>query len=206
MHREGNSDAVNGQKGKLDAALLGADFHVGDLRVSADFGSQDHRLTAVTPSITIAGDIAIPRAPDASRQIAQPWTYSNERDTFGTLRAEYDIDANLTAWLAGGFRDGHEANNLTTVNVGDALGTDSVVGFSERPQGLGQDGRGRPARTFSTGPVKHTVVGSAGVPVGLEECVRVLELRRRGCRHARTTPGKWPCRTRRFVAGNAARR
>ncbi|MEO5685783.1 MAG: TonB-dependent receptor [Burkholderiaceae bacterium] len=162
VHREGNSDAVNGEKGKLDAALLGADLHVGDLRVSADFGSQNHQLTAVTPSITIAASLAIPRAPDAARQIAQPWTYSNERDTFGTLRAEYDMASNVTAWVAGGFRDGHEANNLTTVSVSDALGTDSILGFKNARKDSVKTGEAGLRGTFATGPVKHTVVASYG--------------------------------------------
>jgi len=35
---------------------------------------------------------------DASKSVAQPWTYSNARDTFGTLRAEYEFPRR-THWL-----------------------------------------------------------------------------------------------------------
>jgi iron complex outermembrane receptor protein len=59
VHRDGDT-AVDGEKDKLDAALLGADFHVGGLRVSADVGSQDNRITAATPNITCSA--ACPRA------------------------------------------------------------------------------------------------------------------------------------------------
>jgi len=160
VHREGSSDAVAGEKGRLDAALLGVDFHAGGMRVSADFGSQNHQLTAVTPSITIASG-PIPIAPDAARQIAQPWTYSNERDTFGTLRAEVDLASNVTAWAAGGFRDGHEANNLTSVTIApdDSSG---IVGSATARHDSIRTGEVGLRGTFSSGPVKHTIVGSYG--------------------------------------------
>jgi iron complex outermembrane receptor protein len=161
LHSSGGT-AVDGENQKLDAFLVGADFHAGALRLSADLGYQNHRLDATTPSITIAGGLAIPRAPDASRQIAQPWTYSYERDTFGTLRAEVDVAANLTAWVAGGFRDGKESNNLTTVTVGAADGTDTLLGFRNARKDAIVTGETGLRGKFATGAVKHTVVGSYG--------------------------------------------
>ncbi|MEP6503847.1 MAG: TonB-dependent receptor [Betaproteobacteria bacterium] len=161
LHSDGGT-AVAGENQKLDAFLLGADFHTGNLRVSADLGYQNHRLDATTPSITIGGGLAIPRAPDASRQIAQPWTYSYERDTFGTLRAEVDLAANVTAWVAGGFREGKESNNLTTLSVSAADGTDSILGFRNARKDSIATGETGVRGTFATGGVKHTVVGSYG--------------------------------------------
>ena len=163
VHREGSSDAIDGEKSRLDAALLGADFRLGGLRVSADFGSQDNQLTAITPNITIAAGVPVPHAPEASRQIAQPWTYSNERDTFGTLRAEYDILPRLTAWAAGGFRDGRESNQLESLTVTAADGTDSLYASKNARKDSIKTGEVGLRGTFSTGPVKHTVVASYGL-------------------------------------------
>jgi iron complex outermembrane receptor protein len=159
VHREGDT-AVDGEKGKLDAALLGADFHLGGLRVSADFGTQDNLINASTPNINVSG--AIPSAPDASKQIAQPWTYSHERDTFGTLRAEVDLASNLTAWAAGGFRDGHEDNQLETLTIDGATGAASAYASGNARKDSIKTGEVGLRGTFTTGPVKHTVVGSYG--------------------------------------------
>lgn len=163
VHREGSSDVIEGEKSRLDAALLGADYHLGGLRLSADIGSQNNQLTAITPNITIAGGVPVPRAPDASRQIAQPWTFSNERDSFGTLRAEYDILPRLTAWAAGGFREGHESNQLETLTVTAADGTDSFYASQNARHDSIKTGEVGLRGSFATGPVKHTVVASYGL-------------------------------------------
>jgi iron complex outermembrane receptor protein len=159
VHREGDT-SVKGEHDKLDAALLGADFHVGGVRVSADVGRQDNRIEGATPNVTIAGPI--PSAPDADQRIAQPWTYSHERDTFGTLRAEVDLAPALTAWAAGGFREGHEDNQLETLTVAGATGAQSLYAAGNARKDSIRTGEVGLRGTFATGSVKHTVVGSYG--------------------------------------------
>jgi len=159
VHSEGDT-AVRGERDKLDAALLGADWHVGALRVSADIGTQDNDVKGATPNINVFG--GVPSAPDASKPFAQKWTYSHERDSFGTLRAEIDILPALTAWAAGGFREGHEDNQLEvpTINAADASQTLYAAANTRKDSiRTGEVGlRG----TFSTGAVGHTLVGSFG--------------------------------------------
>ena len=159
VHSEGDT-AVKGERDKLDAALLGADWHVGKLRVSADVGSQDNLIKGATPNINVFGKV--PTAPDATRQIAQPWTYSHERDTFGTLRAEYDLLPGLTAWGAGGFREGHEDNQLEAVTINGSDLAQTLYGAANSRKDSIKTGEVGLRGTFSTGPVKHTVVGSFG--------------------------------------------
>ncbi len=159
VHRDG-STAVDGEKDKLDAALLGADFHVGGLRVSADVGTQDNRITAATPNINVFG--GVPAAPDARKQIAQPWSYSHERDDFGTLRAEVDVLPNVTAWAAGGFREGREDNQLENVTIAAATGAQTLYASANTRKDSIRTGEIGLRGTFDTGPIKHTVVGSYG--------------------------------------------
>ena len=159
VHRDGGS-AVDGEKGRLDAALLGADFHLGGVRLSADVGRQDNLMRAATPNINVSG--RIPRAPDPGGQIAQPWTDSHERDTFGTLRAEVDIASDLTAWAAGGFRDGREDNQLENLAIdGDTGAASLYASANARKDAIRTGELGLRAR-FATGPVGHTVVASYG--------------------------------------------
>ena len=156
--RDGKT-TVDEAKKKLTVAALGLDFHTGNLRLSADIGYQDNQLKANQPSITIASG-PIPSAPDASKNYGQPWNYSNERDTFGTIRAEYDITRDWTVWGAYGMRNGDEANDLSNPSA-DAAGNlsyvRSVVTRSDRIT-TGEIGvRGQ----FKTGDVGHTLVLSA---------------------------------------------
>lgn len=115
----GGDTAVDNESKDLELAILGADFRSTSLRLSADLGYQNHLMQANQPSITIADSLAIPTAPDATNTFAQPWTDSNTRDVFGTLRAEYDFTKHITGWIAGGAREGNEESHseaFLTVN------------------------------------------------------------------------------------------
>ena len=160
VNRDGDT-SVDGEKRRLQVFSLGADYHADNFRLSADLGSQDHKMIAATPSITIASGLAIPAAPKASSRVAQPWTYSSERDTFGTLRAEVDLTPAITGWAAAGFRDGHEgavfANPTVTAEDGSAT-VDRFDNTRHDEVSTGEVGlRGK----FRTGDVGHTVIASA---------------------------------------------
>lgn len=123
VNRNGDT-AVDNESRRLDLASLGTDFYGDDLRVSVEAGFQDHHMRATTPSINIDTGIAIPRAPDADSAIAQPWTYSDEKDLFGNLRAEYEFTDRITGWVAGGLRNSAEQSRLAAFlsvsnNAGD---------------------------------------------------------------------------------------
>jgi iron complex outermembrane receptor protein len=159
VHSEGDT-AVKGERDKLDAALLGADWHLGGLRLSADVGTQDNDVKGATPNINVFG--GVPVAPRADKQFAQKWTYSHEKDTFGTLRAEFDILPSLTAWAAGGFRDGKEDNQLEVPSINAADDSQSLYAAANARKDSITTGEVGLRGSFATGPVKHTVVGSFG--------------------------------------------
>ncbi|MFS9669599.1 TonB-dependent siderophore receptor, partial [Klebsiella pneumoniae] len=73
-HRGGDT-AIDQESSKLDLLSVGMDWRSRNVRLSGDIGWQDNRLkrtrTNVTPG---AGLAAIPAAPDASSNWAQPWT------------------------------------------------------------------------------------------------------------------------------------
>ncbi len=113
----GGGSAVDSEKSELNVLALGLDWRSRDVRLSADIGWQDNRLKRTQPNVTLVGVSAVPSAPSGTVNTAQPWSYSNEKDTFGTVRAEVDINPNLTAWAAAGARRGDEANSLSNLNV-----------------------------------------------------------------------------------------
>jgi iron complex outermembrane receptor protein len=121
VHRDGGT-AVNGESVKLDALAVGLDWRSRDARISADIGHQEHRLRNTRPNVTLGSAVTVvPKAPDNDTNFAQPWTYSYERDTFGSVRGEYDITSNITAWAAAGARSSYENNSLAGPTVSNGL-------------------------------------------------------------------------------------
>jgi iron complex outermembrane receptor protein len=160
-HRNGGT-AVDDERAKLGLASLGLDWRSRDLRLSGDVGWQDHHLGRTRPNVTLSGVTAVPAAPSSDANHAQPWTFSNERDLFGTLRAELDLSPATTAWAAYGLRRNSEHNSLANLTVTDAAtGAGNTSRFDntrkERIDTAEVGVRGK----FRTGPVKHDWVASA---------------------------------------------
>lgn len=158
--RDGDT-AVDGESRELSLVSIGADYRERNLRVSADIGHQDHRMKASQPSITIATGVAIPAAPDASRSVAQPWTYSNEKDTFGTLRAEYDLNDLVTAWVAAGMREGDEGATFANPTVNNSNGDNTAYRFDNVRRDDVTTGEVGVRTKFNTAGIGHTVTLSA---------------------------------------------
>ena len=160
--RDGGT-GIDDEKVKLGVAAVGLDWRSRDLRLSADLGVQNHRLKRTRTNVTLgAGVTTVPDAPDGDSNWAQPWTYSNERDVFGTFRGEVDLAADTTAWAAFGLRRGDEANSLGNITVSN--GTSGAASYSRfdntredsvNTAELGLRGKLR------TGPVDHEWVVSS---------------------------------------------
>ncbi|RYY75857.1 MAG: TonB-dependent receptor, partial [Comamonadaceae bacterium] len=159
--RRDGGTAVDSEKHTLDAASIGLDWRSRTVRLSADIGYQNDRLRAPRPSITPASDLPIPAAPKADRNFAQPWTYSNSRDVFGTARGEVDITSNITAWAALGTRRSKEDNVLTPMTLTNLQGDTTGYRFDNARKDRVNTGEIGVRGTFQTGPVTHTVVASA---------------------------------------------
>ncbi len=115
-HKEGGT-SVDNEDVELNLFSIGWDYHNDNLRLSADIGHQEHRLKETRSNVTLSGVSVVPSAPSSSSNWAQPWSYSNETDTFGSFRGEYDFTSSVTGWLAAGFRRSEEANSLANLTV-----------------------------------------------------------------------------------------
>ena len=158
-HRDGGT-GVDREKVKLDVVSLGLDWRSSNVRLSGDIGYQNHRLTRTRSNVTLSGLTSVPTAPDASTNWAQPGSYSNERDTFGTVRGEYDINDKVTAWFAAGARNGTEANSLGNLTVNNLNGNGTTYRFDNTGKEEIRTGEIGVRAKVATGPVKHTLVAS----------------------------------------------
>ncbi|WP_226911386.1 TonB-dependent receptor [Gallaecimonas mangrovi] len=118
-HREGDTD-VDGESVNTDVGSVGYDWRGDKARVSAGLTFQDRKLKDGRPSITLSGVTSVPALPDVDANYGQDWTHSDERDLFGTLRAEYDLSDNVTAWAAVGARHSNEDNSLANITLTDS--------------------------------------------------------------------------------------
>ena len=156
--RRDGSGTVKNEDRELSLLSIGADFRGRDVRLSADVGYQDHRINAPRPSVTPVG--GIPDAPDASSNFAQAWTFTKERSTFATARAEFDLSDTATAWVALGLRNGDEQNRLTNLSS-TAAGVTSAYRFDNVREDDVRTGEVGLRTQFSTGDIKHTAIASA---------------------------------------------
>jgi iron complex outermembrane receptor protein len=160
-HRNGGT-GVDYEDVDLDVASVGLDWRSRNARLSADIGYQDHRLSQTRTNVTLAPSLLlVPTPPDSKSNWAQPWTYSNERDTFGTLRGEYDFSDNVTGWFAAGARSGSEANSLANITVDNALtGAGTTYRFDNTADEDVKAGQVGIRGIVWTGAVKHSLVAS----------------------------------------------
>lgn len=124
-HHNGGT-SIDDEQAELNLFNIGLDYQGECLRLSADIGYQNNQLDQTRTNVRLSGVNSVPSEPDASKNWAQPWSYSNEEDKFGTFRAEYDLTDEVTAWAAYGMRRSEEENslaNFTLTNANTGAGT-----------------------------------------------------------------------------------
>ena len=159
--RRSGDTAIDREKRELSVLAVGLDYRGDDYRLSADVGYQDHQLRGGRPSVTTGANLAIPAAPDADSNFAQPWTHSNERDTFGTLRGEVDLAPGVVAWAALGAREGRESNVISSPTTSDNDGATVMTRFDNERRDKVRTGEIGVRGDVASGGVKHTVSATA---------------------------------------------
>lgn len=161
--RDGGT-AVDKEHAEVDLVSLALDWRGEKLRLSGDIGYQDNHLKQTRTNVTLAATTGVPRAPKSDSNWAQPWSYSNERDTFGTLRGEYDLSDKVTAYFAGGFRESHEANSLANSTVSNsATGAGTFFRFDNTREDSVRTGEVGLKGKLETGSIGHDVVLNANL-------------------------------------------
>lgn len=159
--REGDS-AIDHEYRRSVLASVALDYRGERLRVTSDFGYQKQRINGGR-SVVYATGTAIPDAPSARHNWAQDWSWSQLEDTYGLLRAEYDLNDSWTAYAAVGAKHTRENGVYSSLYVTDAQGT-ARGGMLYSPHD--EDNKSAAAGLnghFDTGPVTHKVnIGLAG--------------------------------------------
>jgi iron complex outermembrane receptor protein len=162
--REGDT-AIDDENQRTQLFTLGMDYRGDNFRLSGDFGYQKQRINGLRNSVRLGSLTRIPRAPDASHNYGQDWTYTETEDTFGMLRGEWDFNDSWTAYLAGGAKHTRETGVygtpvLTNANTGAATIGGSMIPHNEDNTTIMAGVNG----TFDTGPVSHQIsIGASSI-------------------------------------------
>ncbi|MNF50891.1 Ferrichrome receptor FcuA precursor [compost metagenome] len=142
---------------KRETGVIGLDLREERVRVSLDIGHQDRRADAPQERVELAPGAKVPDAEDIDHNFAQPWTYSQTKDSFGALRGEFDVTDSLMLYAAYGARKG----NYDFLRHG-VQNTQDNGDFTLVPRTFRRDEDVKTAtlgarQWFSTGAVNHTV-------------------------------------------------
>lgn len=126
--REGDTGIDDeSQRSKLFA--VGLDYRGDALRLSGDFVYSKQQINGGRNTVLLGKNLThIPDAPSADTNYAPSWGTSSLEDTFGMLRAEYDLNDNWTAYVAGGAKHTNEIGRYSSVTLNDTLGNATVSG------------------------------------------------------------------------------
>lgn len=159
--RDGGT-GIDKENSELGLLSFGLDWRGTKTRLSADLGWQDNKLQQTRTNVSLSGVNSIPKAPKPEINWAQPWSYSNERDLFGTIRGEYDFSSKVTGWGAWGFRKSDESNSLANLKVTDSeTGDGSFYRFDNVREDEVSTGELGLRGTLITGSVDHEWVVAA---------------------------------------------
>ncbi|GAB3446610.1 TonB-dependent siderophore receptor [Insolitispirillum peregrinum] len=113
--RDGNT-AIDDERRSTQIIALGLDRQGEDTRVSLDLNRQNIRIDQGRPVVYLNGS-QVPKAPDASSNYAQGWTFSEMTDTTAQMRIEHDLTDALMAYAAFGGRMMREDGSYSSPTV-----------------------------------------------------------------------------------------
>ncbi len=152
----GGDVAIDDEDRRSDVLGLALDYAGSGFRASLDLAYQKIRVEQLRPKVTVAD--VVPRVPDADTNYGQPWQYTELRDVFGQLRAEWDIGEDTLLYGALGARDGREDGVYSSLTLLDAQTGDASVSGSFIPRTDNNEAATVGLRTrLDTGAVSHAI-------------------------------------------------
>ncbi len=166
-YRKGDG-AVDGERREVRVASGSFDFTRGPGRLFFHVGYEDQEAISARPNVQLGAGVAVPDAPRADANYAQPWSFTRLKDLYALARAEVDVAPGVMLYAAAGFRDGSEDGEYSTLTVtngatGAATGSRLFVPREDN----NESGQAGVRAKFRTGPFSHEV--NAGGSINFAE-------------------------------------
>jgi iron complex outermembrane receptor protein len=156
-YRNGDT-GVDDQSQRAGSATLGLDYRGDRVRLSADLGYHDMRTDAPTRiAYTDNASFQIPKAPDNTLSLGQPWYFAKSTDHFGMVQGEIDIAPNLTVFAAVGARKNEFLGLYNFIYLRNAAGDFRANQYYQPTYSDTRTGMAGLRGRFDTGAVRHEV-------------------------------------------------
>lgn len=147
--------AVDATHNRTSVGALALDWRGERLRLTADGGYQEKKLTGGLAASRIGSSVSIPRPPKASTNFKQPWETFESDNRYLVLGAEYDLARDWTLGASHGQSLSNEVYLLTVHSIsnvnGDLSGWAQFIPGRSTNRSTDLSLRGK----FATGPVEH---------------------------------------------------
>jgi iron complex outermembrane receptor protein len=147
--------AVDGQSNQLGSASLGLDYRGDRLRLSADLIYQKSDSDNPVRPIYYRSGFQIPHAPSATKDLGQDWYYTRGEDYVASLRAEYDVTENITAYAAFGAHRNELLGLYNFEYIKNAAGDFDANNYYQPTYNKVFTGEIGATAKFETGTVRH---------------------------------------------------
>ena len=140
------------------AATLALDWRATkDLLLTAHFDYADNHLPRLQPFFVLSPGIAVPKAPDASRNIAQPWDNFSVEGRNAYLRADWSLapDWSLTAQWLHNTNERPHAKDARFGFILDAAGNAQLFGTEDQSSVRGSSAQVLLHGKLSTAGIEH---------------------------------------------------
>ncbi len=162
LARHGGDTAIDNEFKSSQLIAVAVDYRGDRLRLSTDFGYQKQRINNGR-SVVYPNGTQVPKAPSATHNYSQDWSWSELEDTYGMFNAEYDLTDSWTAYVGGGAKHTRENGEYSSLYVGNSGA--GQIGFLYSPHD--EDNKSAIAGLnghFDTGPVTHQMnLGLSGI-------------------------------------------
>ncbi|BAN49886.1 TonB-dependent siderophore receptor [Metapseudomonas resinovorans] len=157
LNREGDT-AIDDEYQRTHMVSLALDYRGDNYRLFGDLGYQKQRVNQGRNMISLAGGLThIPRAPSADSNWAQPWTFTELKDTFGMVRGEFDLNDDWMLYAAAGAKETDEVGTYSSPTLADEAGNTtgaiSHIPHEESNQSMMAGVNGK----LQTGEVSHRI-------------------------------------------------
>lgn len=156
VYREGDT-SIDRENRSTGLGGLALDYRGERARATLDLSYQRQRVDEGRPDVFVTGNV-VPKAPQADKNYAAPYAFTELKDSAAQLRAEYDLVPFVTAYAVVGVRETREDGDYANPTV-NGLGIGTIGRLTVPREDTNITGEAGFRGEGTTGPIRHRLNG-----------------------------------------------